>query len=146
MRARGAHRKERWNDGYSDHENAFAIIDGGLYEHNCIGGEGAGLTPAYGAVDVIRNVICQNNLSSGIQYAALSTSARCSVYISNSVCRNNSGRGFSVLGNAKMEVVNSVAYGNGRGFGGSEYASIRLISSKSANNTNADQYVDIVVP
>ena len=136
---------DSWNDGYSDHENSFAIIDGGLYEHNCIGGQGAGLTPAYGAVDVIRNVICQNN-TRGIQYSATSKSARCGVYISNSVCRNNSEYGFSVLGNAKMEAVNCVAYGNGRGFGGSEYASIKLIGSKSANNTNADQYVDIVVP
>ncbi len=136
---------DSWNDGCSDHENTFAIIDGGLYEYNCLSGGGAGITPAYGAVDVIRNVICQNN-TRGIQYSATPESTRCGVYISNSVCRNNSEYGFSVLGNAKMEAVNCVAYGNGRGFRGSEYASIRLIGSKSANNTNADQYVDIVVP
>ena len=136
---------DSWNDGYSDHENTFAVIDGGLFEHNCISGGGAGLTPAYGANDVIRNVICQNN-TRGIQYSALSTSDGCCVSISNSVCRNNSEAGFSVIGNAKMEIVNSIAYGNGRGFVGSEYASIQTIACKSANNVNADQYVDIIVP
>lgn len=134
------------NDGYSDHETTFAIVDGGLYEYNCVGGEGAGLTPAYGSNDVIRNVISQFNMSRGIQYSAYSDSENMGMTISNSVIRNNASRGVSLIGKADVILSNCVVYGNSQGIVGTQFANIKSISTKSVNNTNADQYVDIVVP
>ena len=46
------------DDGCSDHEYSEVTIDGGLFEFN---GKG-GVTPSYGANDVLRNVTCRYNI------------------------------------------------------------------------------------
>ena len=136
---------DNWNDGYSDHEGCEGFINGGLYEHNCLGGAGAGLTPAYGAHDIIKDVISQSNNVHGLAYvgdgtqSSYDTGVYGSVQVVSSVSRFNRGDGFVfVMENQVGDFVNCVAYGNiGTGFKASA-GTMRCINTKSINN--ATQY------
>jgi hypothetical protein len=132
------------NDGYSDHARCRGIIEGGLFEHNSLFGVGCGLTPAYGACDIIRNVISQNNNSRGIGYFGVTDTTKCGVVIMNCVSRNNVSDGFYLSDSAFVEVIGCVSYGNSRGIKGSTAKNIKVIDTKSFNNTNPDINVDLV--
>jgi hypothetical protein len=129
------------NDGYSDHYNSQGVIDGGLFEFNCISGIGAGITPAYGANDVIKNVIVQNNFARGINYSALSDAQGNTIVVFDSISRNNALYGFGVIGRAKMTCINCVSYGNSIGYRGDDL-NVECINCKSVGNTSPDVKVD----
>ena len=135
---------DNYNDGYSDHEGCQGIIRGGLYEYNCIGGHGAGLTPALGACDMIFDVICQSNKYDGIQYhgAGINQSATKNgyLYVNSSVCRNNLNDGFSFTQSVEVgDFVNCLAYNNGH-YGFQNYSSnnMRLSNCKASGNITKD--------
>ena len=127
---------DNWNDGYSNHEYSDGYINGGLYEHNCVGGGGAGITPAYGAQDIIKDAITQSNGARGLQYSGYSdVESDFSLHVLNVVSRFNKDVGFNQLGNKVVsDFVNCVAYDNGKsGFDG-YYGIMRCINCKSVNN------------
>ena len=112
-----------------------------MSEHNCLGGDGAGLTPSYGAHDIIKDVISQSNNVHGLAYvgdgtqSSYDTGVYGSVQVVSSVSRFNRGDGFVfVMENQVGDFVNCVAYGNiGTGFKASA-GTMRCINTKSINN------------
>lgn len=136
---------DNWNDGYSDHEGCEGFINGGLYEHNCIGGAGAGLTPSYGAHDCIKDAIVQSNGFNGVFYVGDGTSASYetgtfgTITADNVLSRFNNNDGFACAsGNDVTDFINCVAYGNRNyGFGGG--GTFRCVNCKSVDNL-AGQY------
>ena len=124
------------NDGYSDHEDCEGFINGGLFEYNSRSG-GAGLTPAYGANDVIKDAITQCNFSRGFQYSGHDVGVTYpeSTSVFNVLSRWNTDRGFSAIGtNVQVDLINCVAYGNKDGFNGGD-GLMRCINCKSVDNT-----------
>lgn len=129
-----------WNDGCSMHEDVYIIINGGCYEYNCIGGVGAGITPAAGIKTVIKDALCQcNHEGDGVKYSANTYGNYASVECFNVVSRNNEN-GFyisNVTGNVTMTLINCVSYGNKKwGYKSQKIAT--CINCKSANNPSGD--------
>ena len=128
---------DNWNDGYSDHGGCEGFINGGLFEYNAIGGQGAGLTPAYGAHDVIVDAICQNNHTIGLRYTSTGGSHDlASITVNGVLSRNNAYAGF--YANESVDYVTfigCIAYGNEYGFNNGGAASFKCINCHSVDNS-----------
>ena len=135
---------DNYNDGYSDHEGCEGSIDGGLFEHNCVGGQGGGLTPSFGAHDIIKNAICQNNGLHGIIYAGDGEEGGYGLWgamvLIGCLCRNNASSGFIQFNaHAAAECINCISVNNGAyGFYGGN-GIMRCTKCSSDGNTN-DNY------
>jgi hypothetical protein len=135
---------DNWNDGYSDHEGCEGFINGGLFEYNCIGGQGAGITPAYGAHDTIIAAICQNN-KIGVRYTNGGGTTIGSMTVNSVVSRNNISDGFAAATSYDyVTFINCVAYNNTeKGFANYGATKFTCINCKSIDNGTAF-YGDIV--
>lgn len=136
---------DNYNDGYSDHELSEGTLIGGVYEYNCVGGHGGGLTPAFGAKDTIRDVICQKNAYDGLTYVG-APSATYTTYgglvVEGVLCRSNHRHGVNVDGNSSGKIyvtlINSLAYDNeGKGFVNVD-EHVTCINCKAVGNLQGD--------
>lgn len=139
------------NDGYSDHEGCEGFINGGLFEHNCIGGQGAGLTPAYGAHDVIKDAICQFNNNHGFLYTGngedvqYETGDYGTVQVNSVVSRGNTQCGFVFVSDKQVgDFINCIAYENGDYGFRAVQGIMRCINTLSVDNST-DNYSNVVL-
>lgn len=135
---------DNFNDGYSDHVGCQGIIRGGLFEYNCLGGHGAGITPALGASDCIYGALCQHNKYDGVQYHGSGSdqqgNTRGWLYMEGVVSRYNDNNGFACTSASNsVDFVNCIAYNNGN-YGFYHYSSqnMRVINCKATGNTTKD--------
>lgn len=136
---------DNWNDGYSDHEGCEGYINGGLYEHNCVGGAGGGITPAYGAHDVIKDAICQGNNGFGLMYTgdgtktSYETGTFGTAHVVSVISRYNMKDGFNIppsSENAIVDIVNCVSYNNEQYGYRAITGTMRCIGCIAENNTS----------
>ena len=137
---------DNWNDGYSSHYNSSVTIYGGVFEYNCIGEHGAGLTPSFGACDVIYNAISQYNNNHGFFYTAdgsqaigTGTYGVCQCF--NMISRGNKNDGFRInTENNVVELKDCISYNNdGYGYFGVSGGIMRLINCYVNNNLLGDK-------
>ena len=104
------------DDGYSDHDRSECIVEGGLYEYN---GKG-GITPSYGANDVIRDTICRYNRGAGILCAGNPESDNGRLYTNvhamGCVCYGQVNGFYALDSETIINAVNCVTYGNNVGY------------------------------
>lgn len=137
---------DNYNDGYSDHEGCEGSIDGGLFEHNCVGGQGGGLTPSFGAHDIIKNVISQSNGLHGIIYAGDGEEGGYGLWgamvLIGCLCRYNVNSGIIQFNaHAAAECVNCISINNGNyGFYGGN--GVMRCTKCSADGNATENYVN----
>lgn len=119
------------DDGYSDHDRSECLIRGGLYEY-C--GKG-GLTPAYGANDVIENAVCRYNRGAGILVTGIPTTGRKATTVIASNCLSyGQTYGFRTDTDGIIHCVNCVAYDNTAGDYAAQTGSIYTYGCKSGSD------------
>lgn len=134
------------NDGYSDHYISDTKIYGGLYEYNCLGGEGAGLTPSFGSCDCIDGAVVQYNKRNGLMYAMNGAAADyCGTYgvisARNVVSKHNAVVGFyAPNANQFVELFNCVAIGENVAFGALTATSIMRLIKCTAVDCSTEYY------
>lgn len=139
---------DNFNDGYSDHEASEGHIIRGVYEYNCIH-HGGGITPAFGAKDMIEGAICQCNKDDGIRYTGdpSSNTTYESLIVKDVLIRNNTNNGFGTTtdtaGNAYVTCINVLSYDNGGyGFMNAGNNTVTCLNCRAVGNHGGDTGYD----
>ena len=129
------------DDGYSDHEHAETIINGGLYEYN---GK-AGVTPSYGSHCVCYNVYSRNNYAGFYYYGTAEAveggkygQVMCYNCIADGNTRGGTNTGFRCGGNGNtMKLYDCLSINNGYAVGTDQNGGrIHVYGLKTGNNAN----------
>lgn len=127
---------DNYDDGYSDHEYAETVIEGGLYEYN---GK-AGITPSYGSHCTCKNVYSRHNYA-GFYYCGNVNDAGnngqliCYDCVSEQNDRGGIKSGFAISNNNQAFFVNCMAINENNGFNISDTCRAKLINCKSLGCT-----------
>ncbi len=124
------------DDGYSDHEFAETVVDGGLYEYN---GKG-GVTPSFGCGCVCKNVMSRYNFNGFYYIGAKSDSGNegqmvCYNCISIGNTHSDAAAGgFRVAGGAnKIILVNCQSINDKNGYSGTSGTRVELYNCTCKN-------------
>ena len=123
------------DDGYSDHERSEVTLLHSLFEYN---GKG-GITPAYGANDIVIDCVSRYNAGAGILSTGNPTEntgrKKTTVYAEGCVCYGQVNGFYAPETETIIQAVNCISYGNTIGYNGTS-GHIYAVNCKS-NDTNA---------
>lgn len=127
---------DNYDDGYSDHEYAETVIEGGLYEYN---GK-AGITPSYGSHCTCRNVYSRNNYAGFFYVGPVNDAGNngqliCYDCVSENNNRGGSRLGFGVANSNQAIFVNCMAINETTGYYVGDTCRAKFINCKSLECT-----------